>query len=101
MNVSDLIGKVVTLYLEDELSDDRTGDRGAQEGTARYIIDCLTAEQSAAIARQILRYPSPAGRGALKLPAHFVTRHVLPEDDLTTYPATYFQNATLDKPVLP
>src|SRR5260370_1399379 len=100
MNVSDLIGKVVTTYRGGELSDDRKGDRGGQEGTARYIIDCLTAEQTAAIARQILGNPSLAGRVALKLPAHFVTGHVLPEDVLTTYPATYFRNATLDKPVL-
>src|ERR1035438_7354646 len=98
MNVSDLIGKVVTLYLEDELADDRGGDRGAQEGTARYIIDCLTAEQTAAIARQILGNPTLAGRVALKLPAHFVAGHGLPEDVLTTYPATYFRNATLEKP---
>ena len=57
MNVPELIGKVVALYLEDDLADDRGSDRGDSEGTARYIIDCLTAEQTAAIARQILTTP--------------------------------------------
>ena len=72
MNVPDLIGRVVALYLEDDLADDRGSDRGESEGTARYIIDCLTAEQTAAIARQILDNPALAGRVALKLPEHFV-----------------------------
>ena len=100
MNVPDLIGKVVTLYLEDDLTDDRGSDRGDSEGTARYIIDCLTAEQTAAIARQILDNPALAGRVALKLPEHFVGGYGLPDDVLTTLPATYFRNATLEKPVL-
>jgi len=100
MNVPDLIGKVVALYLEDDLADDRGSDRGDSEGTARYIIDCLTAEQTAAIARQIFDNPALAGRVALKLPEHFVGGYGLPDDVLTNLPATYFRNATLDKPVL-
>ena len=100
MNVPELIGKVVALYLEDDLADDRGSDRGDSEGTARYIIDCLTAEQTAAIARQILDNRSLAGRVALKLPEHFIGGYGLPDDVLTNLPATYFRNATLEKPVL-
>jgi S-DNA-T family DNA segregation ATPase FtsK/SpoIIIE len=98
MNVADLIGKVVTLYLEDELAEG--GSAGSAEGTARYIIDCLTAEQTAAIAREILGSASLAAKVTLKLPAHFLGGQGLPEEVLTTYPATYFRNATLEKPVL-
>jgi len=100
MNGPDLIGRVVTLFLQDDLADDRDSDRGDSEGTARYIIDCLTSEQTAAIARQILDNRSLAGRVELKLPEHFVGGYGLPADVITTYPATYFRNAALDKPVL-
>ena len=37
---------------------------------------------------------------ALKLPEHFVGGYGLPADILTNLPATYFRNATLEKPVL-
>ena len=67
MNVPDLIGRVVTLYLQDELADDRSGDRGSAEGTARYIIDCLTAEQTAAIARSFPWISRHALRTALPM----------------------------------
>src|SRR5260370_640066 len=43
---------------------------------------------------------TPAGRVTLKLPAHFVAGHGLPDDVLPSFPATYFRNATLEKPVL-
>ena len=45
MNISELIGKIVTLLLKEELY----GERGVQtEGTARFTIDCLSAEHTAA-----------------------------------------------------
>ena len=44
-------------------------DRGAHaEGTARYIIDCLNAEQTASIARAILADADLASQIDLKLP---------------------------------
>jgi len=97
MNISELIGKIVTLMLKEELA----GERGAQtEGTARFTIDRLSAEHTAAVARQILAEPSLAAQIDLKLPQVFLAEQQLPESVLTTLPATYFRNATTEKPVL-
>jgi S-DNA-T family DNA segregation ATPase FtsK/SpoIIIE len=97
MNISELIGKTVTLLLKEELS----GDRGSQaEGTARFTIDCLSAEHTAAVARQILAEPSLAAQIDLKLPQAFLVGQQLPQEVLTALPATYFRNATTEKPVL-
>lgn len=97
MNISELIGKIITLMLKEELS----GERSAQaEGTARFTIDCLSAEHTAAVARQILAESSLAAQIDLKLPQAFLAGQQLPEEVLTTHPATYFRNATIEKPVL-
>jgi DNA segregation ATPase FtsK/SpoIIIE, S-DNA-T family len=97
MNISELIGKIVTLLLKEELS----GERGVQtEGTARFTIDCLSAEHTAAVARQILSEPSLAAQIDLKLPQAFLADQQLPQEVLTTLPATYYRNATTEKPVL-
>lgn len=97
MNISELIGKIVALLLKEELA----GDRGAQtEGTARFTIDCLSAEHTAAVARQVLSEPSLAVQIDLKLPRAFMEGQQLPEEVLTSLPATYYRNASTDKPVL-
>ena len=97
MNISELIGKIVSLLLKEELS----GERGAQtEGTARFTIDCLSAEHTAAVARQILAEPSLAAQIDLKLPKAFLEGQQLPDEVLTMLPATYYRNATAAKPVL-
>lgn len=97
MTISELIGKIVTLLLKEELS----GERSSQtEGTARFTIDCLSAEHTAEVARQILAEPSLAAQIDLKLPKAFLLKQHLPQDVLTTYPATYYRNATIAKPVL-
>jgi S-DNA-T family DNA segregation ATPase FtsK/SpoIIIE len=97
MNISELIGKIVTLLLKEELA----GERVAQaEGTARFTIDCLSAEHTAAVARQILAEPTLAAQIDLKLPKAFLEGEALPEEVLTTLPATYYRNATMEKPVL-
>jgi S-DNA-T family DNA segregation ATPase FtsK/SpoIIIE len=97
MNISELIGKIVSQLLKEELS----GERGTQsEGTARFTIDCLSAEHTAAVARQILAEPSLSTLIDLKLPKVFLENQQLPEEVLTTLPATYFRNATAEKPVL-
>ena len=97
MNISEFIGKIVSQLLKEELS----GERGTQsEGTARFTIDCLSAEHTAAVARQILAEPSLSTQIDLKLPRAFLESQHLPDEVLTTLPATYFRNATAEKPVL-
>jgi len=97
MNVSHLIGRVVALHLRNELA----ADRGASaDGTARYIIDGLSADQTAAIAKCIFEDPVLSQQIELKLPVHFLAGQGLPSDILTTNPATYYRNAASSKPVL-
>lgn len=98
MNVSELVGRVVALHLRIELADDRIAT--GVEGTARYIIDCLNADQTAAIAKCILEDPRLSAQIDLKLPASFLTAVGLPDEVLTTNPATYYRNAASSKPVL-
>lgn len=97
MTLAELIGRVVTLYLKNELADDRGG---AAEGTARFTIDCLSAEQTAAIATQVLADTVLASQVEMKLPERFLAGQGLPAEILTNLPATYFRNAACDKPVL-
>jgi hypothetical protein len=51
MNNDELIGKVAAEYLRVRLTEDDAG------GVARYLLDCLTADQTAAIAKS-----QPVGR---------------------------------------
>lgn len=97
MSVSDFIGKVVALHLRNELAADRSA---SADGTARYIIDCLSKDQTAAIANSILKDPALAQEIDLKLPEHFLAGFGLPAEILTTKPATYYRNAASAKPVL-
>ncbi len=97
MNALELIGKVAALYLQDKLSE----DPGAiSDGTAPYIIDRLSAEQTAAIAREILQDPALVEQIDLKLPAHFMVGQGLPPEVLTPFSATYHRDAPCAKPVL-
>ena len=93
MNSSELIGKVAADYLRSQIADN--GD-----GTARFIIDCLTAEQTAAIALSILASPDLANLFDIKMPASFVASNNLPSSALTHERATYFRNAACTKPAL-
>ena len=97
MTVAELIGRVVALFLRNELAEDRTAQT---DGTARFTIDCLRPEHTAAIARQILADPGLAGQVEMKLPERFLAGQGLPEEVLTPLPATYFRNAACGKPVL-
>ena len=66
MTVAELIGRVVALFLKNELTD----DRGAQaEGTARYTIDCLSPEHTAAIAQQMLADPVLSAQASTRVPS--------------------------------
>ena len=86
MTVAELVGRVVTLYLKRELAEDRSG---ATEGTARFTIDCLSAEQTAAVATQILADSTLFSQVDLKLPRRFLAEQGLPDEVLTDLPATY------------
>lgn len=97
MSGSDFIGSVVALHLRDELASDRGT---SADGTARYIIDCLSQDQTAAIANSILRDATLSAQIQLKLPNHFLAGYGLPAEILTTNPATYYRNAASPKPVL-
>jgi S-DNA-T family DNA segregation ATPase FtsK/SpoIIIE len=92
MSRSDLIGRVAAAYLRSQLG------RGDGEGTARFILDCLTPDQTAAIARAVLADPELSRQVDVKLPAHFVQGQGLPDEVLTTERATYLRHAACDKP---
>lgn len=97
MTVAELIGRVVTLYLKSELAEERGA---AADGTARFTIDCLSADQTAAIAFQILADATLKAQVELKLPIRFLAGQGLPSEVLTELPATYIRNASAEKPVL-
>jgi S-DNA-T family DNA segregation ATPase FtsK/SpoIIIE len=94
MNNDQLTGLVVTGYLRDRLSDDDFA------GVARYLLDCLTAEQTASVAKTILADAHLAKLVDIKLPIHFVGAHGLPDHVLTNERTTYFRNASTEKSVL-
>lgn len=88
---TELLGKVSAQYLKRHLADEE------QSGTARYLLDCMTAEQTAAVANSILKDTSLFALVDIKLPRHFVGSFGLPEEILTNERATYFRNATCQK----
>jgi len=94
MNGAELIGTIVALYLKEQLS---TSDR---EGTARFIIDNLTAEQTAAAVRVILADSSLLSAIDVKMPAHFLEGQELPSFVLTEKRATYYRNSECPKTAL-
>ncbi|QEG02393.1 FtsK-like domain-containing protein [Stieleria maiorica] len=94
MNPTELIGEVFTRYLASSI--DIEGD----EGTARLMIDHLSACQTVAIAKAILLHGSLSGVVDLKINKEFVGESDLPERVLTTDPATYFRNCKCDRPIL-
>ena len=94
MNGAELIGMVVALYLREQLS---TSDR---EGTARFIIDNLTPEQTAATVRAILSDSSLSAAVDVKMPARFLEGQGLPDSVLTDKRATYFRNSECQRAAL-
>jgi S-DNA-T family DNA segregation ATPase FtsK/SpoIIIE len=94
MIATELIGKVASTYLRDRLGEEDGG------GIARYLLDCLTAEQTAAIAKTILSDLALSLRIDIKLPRHFVAAFGLPEEALTDERTTYFRNASCSKEAL-
>lgn len=94
MTASELIGRVAAAVLKSRISSDEVG------GTARYLLDCLTAEQTAAVAKIILADNELSALIEMRLPSHFVGSHGLPESVLTSERTTYFRNADCAKPAL-
>lgn len=91
MNNDELIGKVAAEYLRVRLTEDDAG------GVARYLLDCLTADQTAAIAKSILGDTSLCLLVEIRLPIHFVGEHGLPAEVLTTERTTYWRSAACKK----
>src|ERR1700719_316198 len=96
MNTSDLVGKVAACYLHEQLGA-IAEDTG---GTAPFILDCLTPEHTAAVARAILEDVVLSQQVEIKLPKNFLANQELPAAILTEQRATHFRNAACDKPVL-
>lgn len=94
MTSDQLIGKVVASYLRDRLTEDDS------TGVARYQLDCLSADQTAAVAKAILDDNSLAALVEIRLPIHFVGKHGLPAHILTNERTTYFRNASCAKSAL-
>ncbi|NCC60099.1 MAG: DNA translocase FtsK [Verrucomicrobiae bacterium] len=95
MTNDELIGKVAIRYLRERLADSDGSD-----GTARYLLDCLSAKQAASIATTILNDTDLCSRVEIKLPRNFVMGIALPEDILTDERTTYFRNADCKKEAL-
>ena len=94
MTGDELIGKVAACYLRDRLSEDDS------TGVARYLLDCLTADQTAAVAKTILADAMLSKLIEIKFPIHFVGSHGLPQTVLTKERTTYYRNAACDKGAL-
>ena len=94
MSPAELIGDVFARYL------DVTIEKESDEGTARLMIDHLTPKQTIEIAKAILRHNDLKKLVDLNLNKSFVGDSDLPDDVLTTYPATYFRNSKPDEPIL-
>lgn len=92
---TELIGKVATAYLRACLSKE-----DQETGTARFMIDGLTPEQTAAIARCILDDMSLSNIIEIQLPAHFLIGQSLPDEILTNERATSLRNKRCEKQVL-
>jgi S-DNA-T family DNA segregation ATPase FtsK/SpoIIIE len=94
MTCDELIGRVAACYLRNRLFEDDSS------GVARYLLDCLTADQTAAVAKTILADAGLSQLVEIKFPLHFVGNHGLPPAVLTTERTTYFRNAACTKSAL-
>lgn len=93
MKVPELIGAVAAAILREELAADPTT---LGQGTLRFVLN-LSPDQAAAVAHAVLADELLRERIEIKLPASHLAGYGLPEDTLTTLPATYFRNATCSK----
>src|ERR1700726_2144172 len=98
MTTTGLLGEVGRLYLAKTLGGLASGEEN--EGTARFILDRLTADQTASIARAILADPALSRAVEIKLPEHFMAGQGLPHTALTRERATLHRHAEFAKPAL-
>lgn len=94
MDHNQLIGGVAAAYFASRLRDADTSS------TARYLLDSMSAEQTAAIAKAILANANLAPLIEMKFPARWLEGYAIPASCLTEERATYFRNAPCAKPVL-
>src|SRR5687768_9749342 len=94
MTSDELIGQVATQYLRNHLVHEDS------EGVARYLLDCLSAQQTASVAKAILGDPALSQLTEIKLPVNFVGEYGLPHEVLTSERTTYFRNAACAKSAL-
>lgn len=106
MTNAELIGRIVALHLKRQLGmgDVATADPpedAYENGTARFLIDDLSAEQTAAVALAVLADAELAPIFDIKLPAAYLAGQGLPSETLTTESATWHRNnPNPDKPAL-
>lgn len=94
MDKNELIGRVAAAYFALRLKD------ADPTATARYLLDSLQPEQTAAIAKAILASTVLEPLIEIKLPVQWLDGHGLPQQCLTTERATYYRNAPCNKPAL-
>lgn len=94
LNPTALIGDVFTRYLDSII------DKERDQGTARLMIDHLSAHQTVEIARAILKHSTLSDIVEIKINKDFVGDSDLPDTVLTTDPATYFRNCKCSRPIL-
>jgi S-DNA-T family DNA segregation ATPase FtsK/SpoIIIE len=94
MNNNELIGRVAASYLAIQL------DQSDASTTARYVIDSLSADQTAAVAKAILSNANLASRIELKLPDQWLADYGLPPECLTDQRATHLRNVECAKPAM-
>jgi S-DNA-T family DNA segregation ATPase FtsK/SpoIIIE len=90
----DLIGDVFTRYL------DANVEKESDDGTARLMIDHLSAAHIVGIAKAVLRHPTLKSIVDLKINENIASTAELPPNVLTSKPATYFRHAHCDLPIL-
>lgn len=94
MDSNDLIGQVAAAYLSQQL------ERCDPSTTARYLLDSLSAEQTAAIAKVVLANASLANSIEIKLPERWLSGLGVPAQCLTGERATFYRNADCSKPAM-
>ena len=95
MTRNELIGQVGARYLRIKLDESDDSD-----GTARYLIDRLSEEQIASIAKAILVDEILVEKVEIKLPRHLMRSYGLPDSILAEERATYYRNAACIKAAL-
>ena len=95
MTSQELIGKIAALYLNTKLSEE-----DEDQSTARYLLDCLSPDEIAAIAQTILGDSGLASKIQMKLPKNLLSKYSLPEEILTVERSTYFRNYDCPKDAL-